>query len=338
MDIPLEGHARLVLSNIPEDAARKILIRLLRSEAEPQISECDFGIMLDGQRISVSPTKKVRKNAVSMLTVEMPGAMLADMGVARQVALKACDVRWVLGPAEIAQIHQFVDICEQERAWAGDGRTGSNGGHPAPSSGWPAWNVTGQVPAASLSGPELDGSALFKQLSPSVFQIEALAGDSTSQGSAVAVSFNELLTNCHVVQGSRKIILRQLKKQWVATIQRSDPAGDRCVLRVDDAKFVPIRGVRSYAELKVGESVYTIGSPSGLELSISDGVLSGLREEKGFHYVQTTAPISPGSSGGGLFDRRGNLVGITTMVMVGRQHNNQALNFAIPADTFWQSK
>lgn len=52
--------------------------------------------------------------------------------------------------------------------------------------------------------------------------------------------------------------------------------------------------------------------------------------------MQTTAPISPGSSGGGLFDARGNLVGITTLVLVGREHMNQALNFAIPADAFWQ--
>jgi hypothetical protein len=52
--------------------------------------------------------------------------------------------------------------------------------------------------------------------------------------------------------------------------------------------------------------------------------------------VQTTAPISPGSSGGGLFDARGNLIGVTTLVLVGREHLNQSLNFAIPADRFGQ--
>ena len=63
---------------------------------------------------------------------------------------------------------------------------------------------------------------------------------------------------------------------------------------------------------------------------------SGRREEKKWRFVQTTAPISPGSSGGGLFDARGNLVGITTLVLVGREHMNQALDLAIPADSFWQ--
>jgi S1-C subfamily serine protease len=64
-------------------------------------------------------------------------------------------------------------------------------------------------------------------------------------------------------------------------------------------------------------------------------VLSGLREVDARRFVQTTAPISPGSSGGGLFDRWGNLVGVTTMILVGSDRVNQALNFAIPADSFW---
>jgi S1-C subfamily serine protease len=53
-------------------------------------------------------------------------------------------------------------------------------------------------------------------------------------------------------------------------------------------------------------------------------------------YIQTTAPISPGSSGGGLLDARGNLIGITTAVLVGKKQINQSLNFAIAADSFWQ--
>jgi len=93
--------------------------------------------------------------------------------------------------------------------------------------------------------------------------------------------------------------------------------------------------VRSYDSLEVGEAAYTLGSPVGLELTLSNGIISGRRDEQNRHYVQTTAPISPGSSGGGLFDARGNLVGITTLVLVGREHMNQSLNFAIPADAYW---
>lgn len=107
-----------------------------------------------------------------------------------------------------------------------------------------------------------------------------------------------------------------------------------CVITAAGVALPPVAGVRTYDSLQVGEAAYTLGSPVGLELTLSDGIVSGVRDEDGLHYVQTTAPISPGSSGCGLFDARGNLIGITTLVLVGREHLNQSLNFAIPADAF----
>jgi S1-C subfamily serine protease len=82
--------------------------------------------------------------------------------------------------------------------------------------------------------------------------------------------------------------------------------------------------------------VYTVGAPSGLELTLANGIVSGLRTRDHRRLIQTTAPISPGSSGGGLFDAHGNVVGITTMVLADSGRLNQALNFAIPADEFWK--
>jgi serine protease Do len=80
--------------------------------------------------------------------------------------------------------------------------------------------------------------------------------------------------------------------------------------------------------LKTGQKVYAIGSPQGLELTISDGIVSGMRSLPQGRVIQTTAPISPGSSGGPLFDAYGRLVGIMTF-----QHRlGQNLNFAVPAD------
>lgn len=109
------------------------------------------------------------------------------------------------------------------------------------------------------------------------------------------------------------------------------------MLQVVDGEVKPIDGVRPYADLKVGERVFTLGAPAGLEHSLAEGIVSGKREAEGAAYVQTTAPISPGSSGGGLFDEMGNLVGITTFVYEGREHRNQSLNFAIAGDRFWTS-
>lgn len=81
----------------------------------------------------------------------------------------------------------------------------------------------------------------------------------------------------------------------------------------------------------VGEVVYAIGSPRGLKNSISQGIVSGLRQDGGRQLIQTTAPISPGSSGGGLFDKNSKLVGITTL-RVGQA--GEALNFSIPFESF----
>ena len=69
-----------------------------------------------------------------------------------------------------------------------------------------------------------------------------------------------------------------------------------------------------------------------LENTLGEGIVSGLRKRRDVDLVQTTAPISPGSSGGGLFDASGNLIGITTFLL----RDGQNLNFAIAADTFWK--
>ena len=85
------------------------------------------------------------------------------------------------------------------------------------------------------------------------------------------------------------------------------------------------------ADLKVGERVYTVGAPSGLERTLGEGIISGLRDSSEGQFIQTTALISPGSSGGGLFDRSGNLIGVTTFLL----KEAQAINFAIAAEDFW---
>ena len=81
------------------------------------------------------------------------------------------------------------------------------------------------------------------------------------------------------------------------------------------------------SRLKVGEPVYAVGAPRGLELSLSDGIVSQLRGGPP-PFIQTTAAISPGSSGGGLFDAEGRLVGFTTLYIEG----GQSLNFAMPVE------
>jgi tetratricopeptide (TPR) repeat protein len=86
--------------------------------------------------------------------------------------------------------------------------------------------------------------------------------------------------------------------------------------------------VRRSSDVSVGERVYAIGSPGGLEVTLSEGLVSGLRDFENVSVIQTSAAISHGSSGGGLFDSEGRLVGITTFFLKGGQN----LNFALPGE------
>lgn len=185
----------------------------------------------------------------------------------------------------------------------------------------------------------LSSTAVFKKIERSVFVVIAaqsvadIRSHSFMQGSAVAVGAHLLLTNCHVVQGRPVIRLMQDRVIFTATLAAGDFATDRCILRSEGAALVPVAGVRLFNDLVVGERVFAVGAPHSLDRSLSDGLISGLRRDrrKG-EVVQTSAAISPGSSGGGLFDDRGNLVGITTFLIGG----GQDLDFAIAAANYWR--
>lgn len=193
------------------------------------------------------------------------------------------------------------------------------------------------VPAAQ-AGPAMQAVDIFKAVSPSIYLIVAAKDEKTLkrmksvyEGSAVAITPSLALTNCHIVGKRKTIILVQKKDEDLGTIVASDPKTDRCIVETRTLKLHPIRGIRGYDDLNVGEKVYTIGNPSGLEATLGEGIVSGLRRYDGVRYVQTSAPISPGSSGGGLFDERGNLLGITAFKI----EDAENLNFAIAAEDYW---
>jgi hypothetical protein len=151
-------------------------------------------------------------------------------------------------------------------------------------------------------------------------------------GSAVALDERTVVTNCHVIDEMPVILLRQGGQTLRATPSGADPATDRCLMTVSPGRLSAVPGVRAWGDLRVGETVYSIGSPKGLEATLGQGLVSGLREVRNTRYVQTSAPISAGSSGGGLFDAAGNLVGITTFHI----RDADGLNFAIAAEDFFK--
>ena len=185
----------------------------------------------------------------------------------------------------------------------------------------------------------LTAAAVFKKVQRSIYKVyatpslaDAKARDIV-QGSAVAVADHLLLTNCHVVLDRPVIRLVHGDDSLTATLVAGDPKADRCLLKSEGPPLTPITGVRAYKDLAVGERVFAIGTPVGLDLTLTEGIVSGLRNVGGRNLVQTDAPVSPGNSGGGLFDESGNLIGITTL---GSRAGLQNLNFAVAASDYWE--
>jgi len=204
---------------------------------------------------------------------------------------------------------------------------------------WPSWFGKKPPMPTMIETKELSPMELYKRVNQSVYVVIASPTltdlrlyKNSFQGSAVAISPSMALTNCHILKNANLILLLREKQKFSSKIQFADMENDKCIIKIEKNSLIPISGVRSYSELQVGEEVFTIGSPSGLENTLGKGLISRLHQGKNINFIQTSAPISPGSSGGGLFDNRGNLIGITTLYL----ENTQNLNFAIAVDEFWK--
>ena len=148
-----------------------------------------------------------------------------------------------------------------------------------------------------------------------------------STGSGVVLGNGQVVTNCHVIKNAKVLTVRTLDKEYPASLQHADWGRDLCSLNVAGLN-VPAALIGNSKALKVGAKVYALGTPKGLALTLSDGIVSGFRQRQGGRYIQTTAAISHGSSGGGLFDDNGALIGLTTFYMA----DGQNLNFALPIE------
>ena len=174
-----------------------------------------------------------------------------------------------------------------------------------------------------------EAEQVFKMVRDSVVTLTVYdeRKDVDGMGSGVVVAAERVVTNCHVVQEAVAIRVRAGDKEWDASIGLMDTPHDLCQLEVPGLKAAPVK-IRSHRDVKIGEAIYAVGNPLGFGLAVSAGLVSSIGPHKGELRLFSSAPISPGSSGGGLFDSRGRLVGITTGLYPGAQN----LNLAVPAD------
>ena len=170
---------------------------------------------------------------------------------------------------------------------------------------------------------------LFESVSSSIVVVHGMdnQGKPQSLGSGVVLAKDEIVTNCHVIEKSARLSVEHRGREYSATLKHSDYDHDVCSLNVTGFD-APAAVLGSTNPLKVGQKVFAIGAPQGLELTLSEGIISSLREVTGGRYLQISAPISPGSSGGGLFDEEGQLIGLPTFYLGG----GQQLNFAVPVE------
>jgi tetratricopeptide (TPR) repeat protein len=191
-----------------------------------------------------------------------------------------------------------------------------------PFAAWIAFQV------APLAAQDLNPSQVFEKVKASVLVVKSLnaSGKAIAQGSGVKLPSGRIITNFHVVKEGATFRVGQGSHFVHATIYAADAEKDLCLLDTPGLS-APAIVVGHAATLKIGAKVYAVGSPEGLELSLSDGLVSQLRGANP-PIIQTTAAISPGSSGGGLFDAQGRLVGITSFYLEGGQN----LNFALPVE------
>jgi Trypsin-like peptidase domain len=155
-------------------------------------------------------------------------------------------------------------------------------------------------------------------------------GQAVAQGSGFLISKDgRVVTNYHVIESGSSAIVKLPDGAFFAVdgVLASDKARDVAIIQAHGENFKALI-LGNSDRVQVGEEVVAIGNPLSLESTVSNGIVSGIRtvEGKGGKFLQITTPISPGSSGGPLFNMVGEVVGITTLYLEGGEN----LNFAIP--------
>jgi S1-C subfamily serine protease len=218
---------------------------------------------------------------------------------------------------------------------------------------------TGTAPTATPapSGAGLDVAALYDRASPGVVFVQANSGrgDLPFPGGGQAASGSgfviddegHIITNQHVVEGADEFRVRfgEDGEPVEAELLGDDPAVDLALLKVDpaDAEVQPLE-LGASENLRPGDPAIAIGSPFGLQGTVTAGIVSALgrtiQAPNGFSIsgaIQTDAAINPGNSGGPLLDEQGRVIGVNAQIRTGGGTANTGVGFAVPVDEIKRS-
>jgi S1-C subfamily serine protease len=178
--------------------------------------------------------------------------------------------------------------------------------------------------AADVPRPALAIEDVVSRAAPAVVLVET----STARGTGFFVTQDLLLTNAHVVGNSSTVRVRLAGGHAVdGRVERISPDVDLAVIRATARPDMnQILQLGSAVPIRPGQEVLAIGSPLGLQNTVTRGIVSAIRTIGGVELIQTDAAINPGNSGGPLLDREGRVIGITTMKLA---RGTESLGFAV---------
>jgi S1-C subfamily serine protease len=185
---------------------------------------------------------------------------------------------------------------------------------------------------------------LFKELAPSVVSINIKAGPEMEGGGTgfLVDTKGTIVTNHHVIAVGKEIRIKFFNGAIYEEVDvlEEDPGQDLALLAIKLSKpkegkapKIDPPGLGNSDKVQVGERAISIGNPLGLEHTLTDGLVSARRVYQGKHWIQMSVPVSPGNSGGPVFDLKGNVIGVTTAQVLGGFFGRaQNLNLAIPVN------
>jgi putative serine protease PepD len=213
-----------------------------------------------------------------------------------------------------------------------------------------AATTTVTVPSQGISSPGPSIADLYKRVSPSVVEIQTQTASNTpfgqqrGAGTGTGWVYDEaghIITNEHVIEGATRVTVKFADgTEEQAKVVGTDRSTDVAVLELDNASKAPAPlGLGSAKSLEVGDPVVAIGSPFGLQGTLTSGIVSALDRTitapDGFTIdgaIQTDAALNPGNSGGPLLDEEGHVVGVNSQIASETGANN-GVGYAIPIET-----
>ena len=196
---------------------------------------------------------------------------------------------------------------------------------------------------SSEHGPELTAQQLYAEVNPSVVAVVAIEGEGASVGTGVIMtSDGYIITNAHVISGGSSCwIALDTGVTYDALLVGYDAQQDLAVLKAVDAQNLPAAEFGDSDQVRVGDTVYAIGNPLGLELrgTLTNGIISAVNravemDGNSMTLLQTNAALNSGNSGGPLINAYGQVIGINVMKMTGvgdeQEGTVEGLGFALP--------